>query len=341
MNKSFKQILSVIVILAMVVALSACNNSQPPSNSNVSQTQEPVPAKKADFPKGQIEMIVPYKAGGGTDNAARIIADALTEKLGQKVVIVNKAGAGGEIGFEAIANAEPDGYTIGVLGSPDHMYLSAVKETEYTLDDFDNLAVYNLSLPVLVARKDSFKSMDELIEYGKANPGKVTFGVSGGGPKTEAAVAMHYGGFEGTIVDFPGSADVTTALLGGHVDLACLTPSYFPTLIPEGCVPLAYFSEEKIEEYSDIPSFVDMGHQVNIAHNPIFVLPAGVPEDIRAVIMDAMEEIGADPTTKEKFEALNVVYSYMSGEELDQYLDGCEELITTMVGQYSEIFSAQ
>lgn len=319
--KCTKKMIALGLALTLVVGVTACGGS--------SETQ---------YPDGQIEMIVPYAAGGGTDNAARIIADALTEKLGEKVVIVNQSGAGGEIGFEAIAGADADGYTIGVLGSPDYQYLTKIKDTEYALDDFDYLAVYNLSLPVLIARSGSFTSMDELIAYGKENPGKITFGVSGGGPKTEAAIAMYFGEFEGTIVDFAGSADVTTALLGGHIDVACLTPSYFATLVPEGCTPLAYFSEDKIEEYSDIQSFVEMGHDVNMAHNPVFVLPAGVPDDVREILMEALDEIGADPEIQAKFEALNTVYSYMSGDTLDAYLNGCEDLIGTMVENYAEVF---
>ena len=290
------------------------------------------------YPSKNIEMIVPYGAGGGTDNAARIIAEALSAELGQQVNVVNRAGAGGEIGFEEIATATPDGYTIGILGGPDHSYLVNIKETNYSLDDFDNLAVYNLSLPILVARKGSFTSWDELVEYAKVNPGSVTIGCSGGGPITEAAIAMACGGFEATIVKFSGSADVSSSLLGGHIDLACLTPSYLPTLEANGCVPIVYFSAEKVPGYEDIPSLSELGFDVDMAHNPIVALPKGCPEDVRATLMSALDKIGQDPSIKEKFENLNTVYSYKTGDELLSYLSDMDALISEMVVQYPTLF---
>ncbi len=290
------------------------------------------------YPSKNIEMIVPYGAGGGTDNAARIIAEALSTELGQQVNVVNRAGAGGEIGFEEIATSPADGYTIGILGGPDHSYLVNIKDTNYVLEDFDYLAVYNLSLPILVARKGSFSNWDELIEYAKANPGAVTIGCSGGGPITEAAIAMTCGDFDATIVKFSGSADVSSSLLGGHIDLACLTPSYLPTLEANGCVPLIYFSKEKVPGYENIPSLTELGFDVDIAHNPIVVLPKGCSEEVRSTLIRALEKIGADPKIKEKFENLNTVYSFKTGEDLTSYLSDMDALIAEMVGQYPTLF---
>jgi tripartite-type tricarboxylate transporter receptor subunit TctC len=290
------------------------------------------------YPDKPIQMIVPYGAGGGTDNAARIVADQLSKILDQQVLVVNKPGASGEIGFESIALSEPDGYTIGVLGGPDHAYLVNIKETNYKLDDFDYLAIYNLSLPVLVARKDSFKNWDDLVAFGKANPGRITIGVSGGGPTTEAAIAMSSGGFDATIVKFSGSADVSSALLGGHIDLACLTPSYLPTLEANGATPIAYFSKEKVTGYTDIPSFIELGYNVNISHNPIFVFPKGVDPAIQEKVQSAMDQIGENPDVKAAFEKINTVFTYLSGSELTSYLEGCDQLIADMVDRYSSVF---
>lgn len=290
------------------------------------------------FPDKPIQMIVPYGAGGGTDNAARIVANQLTNILGKSVLVVNKPGAGGEIGFEAIALSEPDGYTIGVLGGPDHAYLVNIKQTNYSLDDFDYLAIYNLSLPVLVAKKGSFETWAELVAYGKANPGRITIGVSGGGPTTEAAIAMSSGEFEATIVKFSGSADVSSALLGGHIVLACLTPSYLPTLEANGAKAIAYFSKEKVPGYTNIPSFLELGYNVNLSHNPIFVFPKGVDPAIQAKVQSAFDQIGKNPEVKAAFEKINTVFTYLSGSELMEYLEGCDQLIADMVAQYSSVF---
>ncbi|MFZ4453776.1 tripartite tricarboxylate transporter substrate binding protein [Salibacterium aidingense] len=319
-----KRVTSFGLIGLMFFSLVGCGSSQSGAETN--------------FPDGTIEMVVPYDAGGGTDNAARIVSDALSEELGVKVAIVNKPGAGGEIGFTEIANAKPDGYTIGVLGSPDYQYLTATKETDYSLDDFDYLAAYNRSLPMIIAREGSFKSLEEMFEYGKENPGEVTLGASGGGPKTEAAMTMHYGEFEGTIVDFTGSAETVKALLAGDIDAGMLTPSYLPTLSPEGAEPLAYFTEEKVEDYEEVPSFQELGFEVDIAHNPVFVLPTGVPEEVREVIMEAMNKVGEKSEVKEQFEEINTVYKYMEGEELEEYSDSLLEIIETMADEYEEAF---
>lgn len=286
----------------------------------------------------QIEMIVPYSAGGGTDNAARIIADALSQKLGSKVIITNKPGANSEIGNQAIAEAPADGSVIGVLGVPDPEYLVATKDTAFSMDDFHYLATYNLSMPMLIGKADRFNSLEEVFEYGKEHPGEITIGVGGGGPKVEAAILMSCGDFTATVVDFPGSADVSTALLSGDIDLACLTPSYLSTLEPEGCVPLVYFSELKMEPYTDVPTLSEKGFDVNVAHNPVVVIPADTPAEIIDVFQTALDEISADPEIQEAFEAMNTSYVYMSGEELQTYMDDMSVLIDEIVEKYSDVF---
>lgn len=350
-KRTIAWILCAVLCLALVGCGKTGGGEQTPQAENtapaeqVPQEESAAPAEQTpqdekqsvELPK-QIEMIVPYSAGGGTDNAARVVADALSEQLGVKVIVTNQAGAASEIGDQAIAEAASDGSVIGVLGAPDPQYLVATKDTAFTMEDFRYLAVYNLSLPMLIGKADGFTTVEEIFDYGKEHPGEITIGVSGGGPKTEAAILMSCGEFEATVVDFGGSADVSTALLSGDIDLACLTPSYLSTLEPEGCVPLVYFSELKIDAYSDVPSLKEMGFDVNIAHNPVVVIPAGAPEEIVSRYQQALDAIGQDPAIKEAFEALNTTYYYMSGEELDSYMDGVDALITDMVERYSSVF---
>ena len=324
--------MSLLLALSMLVFLVGCT-----SDKNAPQDAETDSGKAAALP-GQIEMIVPYSAGGGTDNAARIIADALSKKLGSKVIITNKPGASSEIGNQAIAEAPADGSVIGVLGVPDPEYLVATKETAFTMDDFYCLASYNLSMPMLIGKANRFNTLEEVFEYGKEHPGEITIGVGGGGPKVEAAILMSCGDFTATIVDFPGSADVSTALLSGDIDLACLTPSYLSTLEPEGCVPLVYFSELKMEPYTDVPTLMEKGFDVNVTHNPVGVIPASAPDEVVEVFQNALDEIGADPEIQEAFEAMNTSFTYMSGDELQTYMDDMNTLIGQIVEKYNDVF---
>jgi tripartite-type tricarboxylate transporter receptor subunit TctC len=142
------------------------------------------PALAAGYPEKPPVFIVAYAPGGGSDVAARIIAKFVEPHLGQSIAVENKPGAGGQIGFTALAKARPDGYTIGLLNVPSILLIKALRpEATYQMADFTPVANIQLDPVVVAVKPDSpFKTMQDLVAYAKQNPGKLN--LSGDGPQT-------------------------------------------------------------------------------------------------------------------------------------------------------------
>src|SRR5690606_30519896 len=185
------------------------------------------PAAQAAYPEHPINMIVSYAPGGGTDLIARAMAPFIEKHLGGKtrVVIVNRPGAGGEIGFAEVARAKPDGYTIGFLNTPNMLTIPIERKAQYHWTDFDLIGN-------LIDDPDSFavnangkiKSLKDLVEYAKAHPGDVTVGTTGIGSDDHLAMLMFEKGTgtKLTHVPYKGAGEVRSAISSGEIMLAAM-----------------------------------------------------------------------------------------------------------------------
>src|SRR5262245_42894052 len=180
-------------------------------------------ASNAAYPEKPITLVVAYSPGGGTDLIARAVQPFLEKYLGggAKIVIVNRPGAGGEVGFAAIANAAPDGYTIGFVNTPPLVTLPIERTAQFggpqrfellgnIIDDPCNFTV-NADSPI--------RNLKDLADFARANPGKVTVGSSGIGSDDHLLMLMfeRLAGVKMTHVPFKGAADVRAALLGRQI----------------------------------------------------------------------------------------------------------------------------
>jgi len=176
------------------------------------------------YPSRPIKIIVPYTPGDGPDVIARLIGDKISQRLGQAVVIDNRAGASGQIGLELTAKAPPDGYTLGV-GLVTNLALApyAYKSIPYDpLKDFTPVALGAINYLALVARPDApFKNVGEMIQWAKDNPGKMTIGTTstGGLPHMSFELLAHMSGFKFLNVPYKGNGPIVSDLTGGRLDL--------------------------------------------------------------------------------------------------------------------------
>jgi tripartite-type tricarboxylate transporter receptor subunit TctC len=218
-----------------------------------------------NFPNRPVTLVVPFPAGSTTDLVGRILADELAKSLGQNVVVDNRGGAGGTIGTEAVARAEPDGYTLlmGTIGT--HSINPAVyaKINYDPIADFapiiqfgtaPNVLVVNPALPV--------KSVKDLIEYVRANPGKVNYGSSGNGTSNHLSGAMFAArnGLKATHIPYRGGAQAITDLLRGETQF--MFYHYLPLLphIKEGKLrAIAITSADRIAALPDVPVMKEAG----------------------------------------------------------------------------------
>jgi len=183
------------------------------------------PAHAQQWPERSVTVVVPFAAGGTTDLFARILAQNMEKNLGKPFVVENKPGAGGNIGTTFVAKAAPDGYTIEVGTVSTHaINPSLYKNLAHdTVKEFQPVSLISRVPNILVLNKDfPVKSVQELIDYAKANPGKVTYGSSGSGTSIHLAAELFQQrtGTKMTHVPYRGSGELVAAMLGGHINLA-------------------------------------------------------------------------------------------------------------------------
>ncbi|GHA88234.1 tripartite tricarboxylate transporter substrate binding protein [Modicisalibacter luteus] len=252
----------------------------------------------ADYPERPIEMIIAYSAGGGTDIAARTLVPYLEEHLGTDITVVNRPGAGGEVGFTELAKAKPDGYTIGFINTPNVITIPIERETRYEIDDFAPIAsVVDDPAGFNVHPESQFKTLDDLIEHAKANPNDISYGTTGVGSDDHlAALALErQADIKMTHVPFPGSADVRQALMGQHIDLGIFNMGEAASDAKAGRVrTLAQGAEKRWEKAPDVPTLKEQGYDLVIGSNRGIAAPAGVPEDrinkLSQAVAKAMQE---------------------------------------------------
>jgi len=255
-------------------------------------------ASAQSYPDRPIQMIVPWGAGGGTDAVGRVFASLLQEELGVPVNVVNRTGGSGVVGHSALANAAPDGYTIGVMTIEiDMMHWQGL--TELTHEDFDILAMVNADPGGLMVSADSeYESLETLLEAIKAEP-KGTFKASG----TGQGGIWHLGlagwllseGLEPdhvTWVPSQGAAPGITDMVAGGVDIVPSSLAEGRSMIDAGRVrPLATMSGERQEAFPDVPTLNEAtGSDWTLAVWRTLVGPDGMPDDVKATLTAAIEK---------------------------------------------------
>ncbi|MGR3272686.1 tripartite tricarboxylate transporter substrate binding protein [Thalassococcus profundi] len=284
-----------------------------------------------EYPERPIEMIVAYSAGGGTDTAARTLAPFIEKYLGNdaSVVVVNKPGAGGEIGFTDLARADPDGYTIVFINTPNILTIPISRDTRYTMEDIQAVSNVVYDPGAFNVRPGSeFTSLDELVAYAKENPGAVTYGTSGtGGDDHLAALQFsRIAGIEMTHVPFPGAADVRAAVLGGHITMAAMNISEAIDLVNQGeLVSLGQMDEERWDGAPDVPTFAEQGYEVVMGSDRGIGAPAGIPEEALNALQDAIAKTIEDPEFLEAAENQKLPLAYRDAAGFQDYLGSLGE----------------
>jgi tripartite-type tricarboxylate transporter receptor subunit TctC len=223
------------------------------------------PARAQQYPARPIEFVIPFAPGGPTDIAIRVIQPQLSANLGVPVVLVNKAGAGGALGMDTVAKARPDGYTLAATTRSTVTILPATQpDVAYKLSDFAVVGSYAFdSVVVLVKTGGPFKTIEELVEHARKNPGKVTYGSAGLGTNGFFAMEMikQAYGIDLAHVPFGGSGPVKNAILGGHVPVGAPALSAVLAVIRSGDLfPLVSTASKRLPLIPGTPTIGEKGH---------------------------------------------------------------------------------
>ncbi len=257
-------------------------------------------SRAADYPSQPVIWVVP-SAGTGSDNSARNMAPVLAERLGQPVVVDNRAGAGGIISFQAVAGARPDGYTIlfassGPLAAYPHLKkLSYDPATSFT--PVHGLGSAPLALAVNAA--SPFRTIADLVAFARANPDRLNYGTAGVGSAQHlsAVLLAHDAGIAMTHIPYKTTAATITDLLGGTIDLTFDVFSVLNPQIEAGRLrALAISSATRLPGLPDVPTFVEAGYPgVVFSAWSVVMAPAGTPPDIVDRLSDAFGQAMRDP----------------------------------------------
>jgi len=261
----------------------------------------------AAYPDKPITMIVSYAPGGGTDLTARAIAPYIEKYLGNnaRIIILNKSGAGGAIGFAQLAASPADGYTIGMINTPNVLTIPIERKSDFhwqrydllgnLVDDPDGFSVHN---------DDPIKNLKDLAAYAKAHPGDVTVGTTGAGSDDHLAMLQFERAADVKLnhIPFKGAADVRTALAGKQIKVAAINIGEAMQAIKGGTPMrnLGSMSATRSSMAPDLPTFKEQGYDIELASLRGLAAPKGLPPDVRDALVKAVAQATNDPEFKSK-----------------------------------------
>ena len=287
----------------------------------------PVHAQNADYPNRPMKLLVGFAAGGGTDVAARVIAQKMSEILGQGVVVENRTGASGLIAAQDLTKADPDGYTL-MMGSQTTCAVAPALYRKVTIDpvkDFSGVALTGASPLVLVVNSNfSAHSVADVIAMAKASPGKINFGTGGVGttPHMTAELFQHIAGIRMVHVAYRGEAPAINDLLAGQIPLMFANLSAVMGNLQGGTLrALAVTSAQRSPSAPNIPTVAETALPGFDAETWFgIVAPPGTPQAIRDKLNAAARKALESDDTKKRYLDLGMVPRTSSPAEFDAYI---------------------
>lgn len=280
--------------------------------------QAAAPAIADPYPSKPVEMIVPWPAGGGTDVIARVYAEAARAHFAQPILIVNRPGAIGSIGFSEAAAAKADGYKV-VMATPELLIAPYLGIGRASYESFIPIARINADPASITVKADApWKTVDEFLAHARANAGKVTLSTSGNGaiPDIAAAALEDKTGIKFTRVLYQGEAPAIQAILAGQVDATVVAPGAMSSHIKADKLRvLAVTSAQRIAEFPSAPTLKERGVDLAIGTWRGLMVPKGTPPEVVAQWRELTRKVSADPKYQETLKKQNVNLIYEDGEQ--------------------------
>jgi tripartite-type tricarboxylate transporter receptor subunit TctC len=287
------------------------------------------------YPTKPVRWVIPYAPGGGTDVIARPIALRLGEVLGQAIVYENRAGAGGLIAGELVARAQPDGYTLLVGSGNTHIFATLLygKISYDPVKDYATITNF-VEVPNILVARTAFgaKTLQEIVSFGKANPGRINWASSGNGAGGHLALVLfaQRAGLKVTHIPYKGAGPATVAVLGGEADLLFANTGVFLAHIKAGRLrAIGAPAAKRVAVLPDLPTFAELGYPNLISGSSYGLLaPAGTPRPIVNRINKEVARILDLPDVKERLQLVGFYIEPATPEEYDKIVRRQNELLS-------------
>lgn len=300
-----------LVRMAMVAALSAAT-AVPVTRPAMAQ---------GDYPNRPITLIVPFQAGVSADLLFRGFAEVASKHLGQPVIVDNRAGASGTLGAVALATAKPDGYVILQTTIPTWR-MAHLQKVPYDMREFTYIInVGGYTLGAVVKGDSPFKTYKDVVEYARANPGKLTYATIG--PATTNAIAMELvarqENVQFTHIPTKGGGESIAAILGNHVHMMVESPAWAPLVASGEMRLLVLLGGERSKKWPDVPTLTELGYPIAFDTPTGIAGPKGMDPAVVKKLHDAFKKAYDDPKVIELFDKFDFVRRYMGHEEYQRF----------------------
>jgi len=339
MKKTLALALSAAMLL---VALTGCGSNGNNSNNGTTPGSSGSAASSGsgttlDYPKQNINVVVQYSAGGGTDLSVRGVLDGVKD-VPVNFSVSNVTGNGGLIGLTQVANSSADGYTLGVVNT-DFIINIVLGNTELTLDSFAPLAcALRDPFVLIIGENENYSTLEEFVEYAKAHPGEIVMGETGtGAAPTVAITAIENAlGIDVTNVTYEGSADCVTAIVGGHIDATFAQACNATAQVEAGNAKIiGVLANDRLEAFPDVPTFAEI-YPDDIDFEFMGFCVISSQAEVDPAIQEYLSEklrAGVDSETfANTLETLGMQTNNMTQAELKEFLEQQLELYGEILG---------
>ncbi len=289
-------------------------------------------------PDRAVTMIVAFAPGGGTDVAARTLARFMERDLGQPVAVLNRAGAGGEVGWSELARARPDGLTIGFVNTPNLVTIPIERQARYRLEDFAPIAnVVDDPGGFWVLPDSPWRNLADLAAAARAAPGAISYGTTGVGSDDHLATLLfeRIAGVKLLHAPFNGSAPVRTALMSRTIQLAAMNMGEGVGDLRNGLIrPLGQMAAARWAGTPDVPTFREQGMDVVDGSLRGLAAPAGTPPAVLARLAGAVQKAMADPEFLQAAQQQQLPLRFLGPDEHRSVLLAMRETYTRMWAQH-------
>lgn len=282
-------------------------------------------AQAQAYPAKPVRLVVPYSPGGGADNAARILATRLSATLGQTVVIDNRPGGSGMIGAQAVAQSEPDGYTV-LYDASAYAVNPALRKMAF--DPAKDLAPVSLAVTVpnifVVPANAPYGTVQEFVDYARKHPGKLTYASYGAGSAAHliGELLKARAGIDLLHVPYKGGAPALTDLMGGQVDSYFANAASGMNYVKSGKLrALAVTSAKRMAAMPDVPTLAESGFkEFEVLEWNGFFVPKGTPNEVVARLAREVQAAVKDPATRQKLQGLGLDPVGSTPEEFGRFV---------------------